>query len=391
MFEFLTRKLRLSRRSPHRRQDESGVAITAEPSSESDRIALLVQRRVRDPEVRVSVWSYEDEMIMLGIANALRDDNSFCGPFRKQIYFNFDQHNESRYPVSRHVAQAFQDSLRVNTSLRRIRFEVASSEILSILLIGVAGNTSIEELHLKYWIPKYLCAQDLSNLVATFRHNSNIDTLILEFTPLLRESVPVLANALADGSLHSLKELSLYCVIDAEGAIAVANALGYNKTLKKLSVSGCNITNVVSFAFTDMLKRNNMLEYLHLSIMSRHVRGEGEHALVRATAYNTSLVRLRMQVRMWSSERSLEEEEGYYYQERPEPQSLEINRFRKEYLSHDRTVISPCLYPLVFARVSNKPSMLFLFLQENPSMFIPYLVPDPSTSTGISYVHNYSV
>jgi hypothetical protein len=54
-----------------------------------------------------------------------------------------------------------------------------------------------------------------------------------------------------------------------------------------------------------------------------------------------------------------------------------INRFRQKSLEQDQSTISVAMYPLIFAGVSDKPSALFLFLQENREMFIPYL-PDPS-------------
>jgi hypothetical protein len=349
------------------------------------------------------VSSRSNETYLLGIANALRDENAFIGPFRKQIYFEC---RESSDLLSSHVATAFRDSLKVNTWLTRITLEVKSSEILSTLFLGVAGSTSIKELHLYKCCS--LCAQDLQNLVATLRQStSRLESICINHTQLGDEAATVLANALADGSLRRLKILIIfdgcgitsmgaaeiargletnttleYFSIDSigdEGAIALANALsGHNKTLKKLILHdfNCSLTNVGAFALAGMLKRNNTLEYLDLLYSRRGITDEGEHALVRATAYNTSLVVLRM--------RNLETNSDSVVEQQRVEHSLEINRFRKEYLSHDLTVISPYLYPFVFARVSDKPSMLFLCLQENPSMLIPYLVPDPFTSTGLS-------
>jgi hypothetical protein len=49
-----------------------------------------------------------------------------------------------------------------------------------------------------------------------------------------------------------------------------------------------------------------------------------------------------------------------------------FNRYRRTYLERQHADIAPYLYPLIYARVLEKPSVLFLFLQENPHL------PDPS-------------
>jgi hypothetical protein len=95
------------------------------------------------------------------------------------------------------------------------------------------------------------------------------------------------------------------------------------------------------------------------------VEEEGMQALLNASLRNTSLAVLEIDDF---------DDDGLFDPDRLlMTPSLEINRFRKTYLELDRATISPYLYPRIFARVSTKPSVLFLFLQESRGMFIPHL------------------
>jgi hypothetical protein len=84
---------------------------------------------------------------------------------------------------------------------------------------------------------------------------------------------------------------------------------------------------------------------------------EGKIALAEGLSCNVSLCNLLYGLRMPAHD---------VYEEIDS--AIEINRFRKKYLRQDKTTISPALYPHIFARVSQKPSALFLFLLENQKL-----------------------
>jgi hypothetical protein len=357
----------------------------------------VVQSIFTDEDVTIMTIELA-ETVLLGIANALRDENAVA----KELHFSSKGISSGGLSLSSHVAQAFRDSLKINTSLRKITFQyIQKSEILSTLLTGVAGSQSIE--HLSFHC-RPLCAQDLLSVVETFRRNPNLDTLSIDSFSSPDEAATVLANALADGSLRHLKHLLLdWCCISSKGASEIARGLKQNcntdyvnvetlgllnnpigdigalaladalskhnnnkhkqSQLKKLELSQCGLTSAGAIALAGMLEENNRLERLIL-YSNRGIQKEGGDALDRAMSHNTCLVSLGMRKMENINQQRLEH-------------SLEINRFRKKYLEQDHSNISPYLYPRIFAQVSIKPSMLFLFLQETTDMFIPYLVPDP--------------
>jgi hypothetical protein len=351
----------------------------------AEEVDSVVRRIFTHEDVYVDTCELDDRTL-LGLARSLRHENTRMVRLKLSCYGG----------MSRRVAQAFRDSLKVNTSLRRIIFcWVRSSDILSTLLTGVTGNQSLEQIYLDS-CP--LCAQDVRNLVATFRHGTDrLEALSIDYSRLGDEAATVLGNALADGSLRHLKHLRLsgglitsagaaeiargletnttledldlsYSEIGDEGAVALARSLSDRNTmLKTLYLTYCDLSNVGAFALACMLERNNTIDYMAIS-MNDGITLPGKQALVAALSSNISLATLVTN------------------QREPLPgqadHQLGINRFRKKYLSRDHTRITPAIWPHVFARVADKPSVMFLFLQENHDMLIPHL-PDSSTSRWI--------
>jgi hypothetical protein len=286
--------------------------------------------------------------------------------------------------LSLRSALALHDAFRVNNTIQELQiFDL--SDHLSMLLEGVAASFSIKKLKL---LRCNISPRD-------FLHFSNLQALYFSERRLDNEAVTALAHALKPGgSLNRLEDLGLYrCGMDCarvteiaaalrsntcmrtldlsynligdEGAIALSNALLTNKTLTTLRLSLTTVGDNGAVALAGMLKTNTFIEALILTQALITVRGNS--ALLDASYYNLSLVELQVENASTADKRHRQTLEH----------NLGINRFRKLYLEQDRTIIAPAMYPFIFARVSEKPSALFLFLQENREMLIRHL-PDPS-------------
>jgi hypothetical protein len=143
--------------------------------------------------------------------------------------------------------------------------------------------------------------------------------------------------------------------VDDDGAVAIANALANNRSITTLRLTECIIEEEGAVALADLLKHTNAIKMLDLQ--GNRFSYKGHQALVDALSVNLSVTHLR----------------GIHVPSLHQ----KINRFRQKYLEQDHSTISVAMYPRIFAGVSVKPSALFLLLQENREMFIPYL-PDPS-------------
>jgi hypothetical protein len=178
-----------------------------------------------------------------------------------------------------------------------------------------------------------LISTHVEDIAQMLRCNTSIEELNLENTPIGDEGAIVLVDALLDNKNNALTRLYLFASgIGDVGAIALAGLLKKSTTIKAVNFRE-------NPAITD----------------------EGKQALLNASLWNTSLEVLQIKNRLDAAD-----------QQRMSL-SLAINRFRKIYLEQDHSTISPYLYPRILAHVSIKPSVVFLFLQENSMMFIPHL------------------
>jgi hypothetical protein len=343
------------------------------------------------------------------LANALRSENDRTEDLLISFYFAL--------PLP--VARDLRDAIRSNTTLTKLRVyflrqDVSTWSVLSVLLEGVAASTGITKLDLETTV-------DAAALIECLRTSTSIERLIFRDVNLIdRGCGTLLLDALSDGSLPRLKFLSLHsCKVEIarvakmlemndtledlaidqsdlreinirmgddgafevgdDGAVTIAKALAHNCSITTLMLAGCQIEEKGAVALAELLKRTNAIKMLDVygNLFSNQgqrtfidalsdnlsATNKGQRALVDALSVNLSVTHLRMIL-----EPSLQQHIDHHEK---------INGFRQMYLEQDHSTISVAMYPRIFAGVSVKPSALFLLLQENRDMFIPYL-PDPS-------------
>jgi hypothetical protein len=329
-------------------------------------------------EKYVTIYDLDDEVKMLLVAEALKADNVLVK------YLFLDSVNGN---LSLRAALALQDAFRVNATMEELELNL-DQDHLSILFEGVAASQSIRSLGV-YNPGVSISVQD----IAAF---ANLDMLELMYCAFgVGAFTAFMAALMPNGRLHGLQNLKLCeCNIDStqfeeiaqmlrcntslkelnfgdngeipigDEGCSLANALLDNKTLTKLYLNGRGIGDIGAIALAGLLNKNATIEDLHLQ-NNPAVTDKGKQALLKASLWNTSLEVLQI------------DGLGDADQQRMS-RTLEINLFRKMYLEQDRATVSPYLYPHIFAAVSEKPSALFLFLQESREMFIPHLR-DPSS------------
>jgi hypothetical protein len=357
-------------------------------------VPILIHKLFTEDEVDVRRIGWPSDIVnedaMRRVAQALKEDNVQV----KFLRLSFDT-------LTIQAAHELSDALRINTTIETLFITslcLGSIYNLSVLLEGVGASSCISSLTLS------AIDFDAAALVDCLCSSSSIESFsiegspVYEFTPGMRgfslgkKRLAVLVKALSNGSLSHIKELRIVnCQIDSAGAAQVARmleanttlkvlnldenisikdngakaltkALWINTTLKKLYLTYCSLSTASAVALAGLLKKTNSLECLGLTL-NYSITVKGHQALADACSCNTSLVELHQEL-----PDALRQLVGH---------NLEMNRVRKTFMEKDRSTISAALYQLIFARVSAKPSVLFLLLQENRDMFIPHL-PDPS-------------
>jgi hypothetical protein len=329
----------------------------------------LVQQVFTDEQVEFI--GSEDGDVMRLVIDALKDPNA-----RAKCLTLFASQR-----LSLQTCQALGDAFRANTVLDTV-FIGGPSQYMDILLAGVGNSRSIQKLGLLDCGSAH--QQDITHhLVAAIRLNARLESLSIINCESFGGTT-ALANALSDGScrltrlqLHAcgvnsiqaaeiasmLEEnttLEVLCLtqnpIGNDGAAALGRALsgGRNTVLMELFLCGCDVGNAGAVALADLLKKTNTLGALYLR-SNQKIAVEGKQALMDGLSCNLSLCLLGLDTPVNQELMDL---------------SLTMNRFRKKALSQNCSTITPALWPHVFARVSDKPCALFLFLQENRDMLV---------------------
>jgi hypothetical protein len=342
---------------------------------------LFVDEGILGKASRRHIMPTEDDQVRR-LAGALRNDVRL-----KELCITLS------FAPSLWAAQELGDAFRTNTTLAQLVIITYEPwPILTTLLEGVAVSTSISKLALWNHF-------DAAALIECLHTSTSIETLAIEFSDTENhEGGTSLINAFSDGSLPRIKRLELgNCTMDVpaqvakmvevndtlqvldlnshdnahltyvgdDGAKMIAKALLKNKTITTVKLVGCGIGREGAVAVADWIKRSNTIREIDIG-GNPDISDTGKQALVDALSINLSVTDLYTRhIQLAPSLR------------KQFKRSRAINRFRKKYLEQDHSTISAALYPYVFASVSEKPSALFLFLQEQSSMFIPHL-PDPS-------------
>ena len=126
-------------------------------------------------------------------------------------------------------------------------------------------------------------------LAQALHHNSTLKELHLSNNSISDAGVVALAQALHHNS--TLKELYLYnnSISDA-GAVALAQALHHNSTLKRLDLCNNSISDTGAVALAQALHHNSTLKELYLS--NNSISDAGAVALAQALHHNSTLERL---------------------------------------------------------------------------------------------------
>ena len=128
-------------------------------------------------------------------------------------------------------------------------------------------------------------------LAQALHHNSTLKELNLSHNNLSDAGATALAQALHHNS--TLKELNLsHNNISDAGAIALAQALHHNSTLKELNLSHNNLSDAGATALAQALHHNSTLKELNLS--HNNLSDAGATALAQALHHNSTLKELNL-------------------------------------------------------------------------------------------------
>jgi hypothetical protein len=309
----------------------------------------------------------DDESVVRRIAQALRQENVTVRRLQLHAQGNICLSEELR------------DALKANTSIRVLSLLGVPKECLSVILDGVSDNTE------EVWLNE--CSVDSRRLVAALARKRSLDLtdcnvddlsvlmtaveegrlqlerLTLSGCGICAENVSSIARLLDSNSTKTkLIWLNLYGNknIGDEGAKIIAEALVNNKTLRYLMLMQCGVGVPGAEALAELLRKTDTIEELNIAgLFVVPIPVQANLAIADALVSNMSLVNLVT---------------GLPHPPNPVygiiHESLKLNRFRKLYKEQDHETITPALWPHVFARVSDKASLLFWFLQENRQLLV---------------------
>jgi hypothetical protein len=235
--------------------------------------------------------------------------------------------------------------------------KLRAQDLVQSLLPALGSNTSLRNLNLSnnptlgdegaIVLAKALLNNEHEEAVVPVLQH--VQQLVLSYCGLGNVGVTEIAKCLETNTTLRALDLSSNLNVENDGAIAMAHALTQkNKSLARLCMGYCRIGNLGAIALANMLQHNNTMEFLEFR-MNMGTTDKGQQALLDSLFCNTSLLELLV------TDTLNERANGH----------VAINRFKRTYLARNRTSISPGLWTHVFARVADKPSVLFLFLQEN--------------------------
>lgn len=286
--------------------------------------------------------------------------------------------------------RALPQMLQQNKGMKLLRLNLSgvdnSSDIVSLLAKAASGHASLEELALR----QRRRPEQLQISAATALRDMLKSSPVLKCLRLFDFIMgPLAICELADGLRHNstLERLyMLYNNIGSEGATAIADALRFNSSIQTLAMWDDSVGNEGAAKIAEMLTVNTTVKDLRiitddterglkviaqylpqmhglkvLSIKSSEdISLETERAFVRSLQRNTALEHVH-----FKDEAKLTAETMTKIQH-----LLELNRGGRRTLSYDPEV--PLNYwPRILANSSDKPNVLYFFLQEKPDVLIP--------------------
>ena len=197
------------------------------------------------------------------------------------------------------AAMTMAETLKVNTTLQVLR--MGSVQIGDVGAVALAEalkvNTTLQVLSLYHNCIGYNGTAAIAEALST---NNTLRELVLTDAWVCKDGIIALLDALKYNT--GLEELHLdrlqehqrkdVVPITDAGAVALANALKVNKTLKKIWLNGNSIEDNGANALSGALKINSTLKEMSLS--DNVIGDEGAKVLAEALKINTSLIRLRL-------------------------------------------------------------------------------------------------
>jgi Leucine Rich repeat len=152
--------------------------------------------------------------------------------------------------------------------------------------------------------------------------------------------------------------------IGNEGTIALAEALTQNRTLEHLILGrSCELGDPAAEAVAKMLPHNNTLKEIYLA-GNPGINIRGKEALAEGCKRNVSLTNVGMRMTLRHPIRPTVLEQI--------TDSLAVNSARDTW-NQTRSDWTSSLLPHYLARVAAKPAVLFMCVQENGDLFLPYV------------------
>lgn len=239
-------------------------------------------------------------------------------------------------------------------------------------------------------------AEALANAlkVTTLSSASSVEYLSLEGNPIGDDGVIALANALRDNQTLTILVLCRHCQVGDAGVIELSDTLRYHNTsLKELDISDNPDVRIRGKeALVDALRENPTLVTTGMRVTHRHpLRPTVVEQLVDLLHINAvrhqwnSYVQKQQQqfgTLSHSSDCTSHQRRRRNVQPRksvPHGLSPTIVLPKKKHDSDKRSneeplpLLNSSLLPYYLSKVASKPSVLYLSLQENSDMILPYL------------------
>lgn len=202
-------------------------------------------------------------------------------------------------------------------SLTHLQVEEPTRELMSYLLRWIGGTTSLTTLALRGGLPAHI----VTDLVDALLTNTSISVLDLTRNDIGSSEMEFVANLLHHSTTLKCLMLNDNCIVNLQ---SISEALQHNKSLRMLSLANNDIRDLKPLS--KVLESSNfVLERIYLHCNRFHYLCEERSRISQYLALNTAGRRL---------------------------------------LHGDD--IAAGLYPHIFARVSNNPSLLFGLLREIP-------------------------
>jgi hypothetical protein len=179
-------------------------------------------------------------------------------------------------------------ALAENISVKDIHIEISESndEDLTSLAKAIEKNQAVESI--VFDVSSSMGDKGADALANAIKFNKTLRKITIPFMKLSSQSAINLVNSLKYN--QTLREIGIFCPnIEDECVIALAHVLERNDTLRKVSLDSNNLSDESAIALADVLKYNHTLKEIRLGI---NVGNKGAVALAKALKCNGTLKKI---------------------------------------------------------------------------------------------------